>query len=73
MLGRLFHYSIDAVLVSTILAGVRRSTGLTVQPKKVTENESVGYWIDRYLWVGEAVMDQSVAMMSMSSMVERKR
>lgn len=28
-LGRLFHYTIDAVLVSTVLAGVRRSSGFT--------------------------------------------
>lgn len=28
-LGRLFHYAVDAVLVSTVLAGVRRSSGFT--------------------------------------------
>lgn len=26
-LGRLIHYAVDAVLASTVLAGVRRSTG----------------------------------------------
>lgn len=29
VLGRLFHYAIDAVLVSTVVAGVRRSSGFT--------------------------------------------
>lgn len=29
MLGRLVHYSVDAVLLSTVLAGVRRSSGFT--------------------------------------------
>lgn len=28
-LGRLAHYAIDAVLVSTVLAGVRRSSGFS--------------------------------------------
>lgn len=27
MIGRLVHYTVDAVLLSTVLAGVRRSTG----------------------------------------------
>lgn len=29
VLGRLAHYAIDAALVSTVLAGVRRSSGFT--------------------------------------------
>jgi len=29
VLGRLFHYTFDAVLLSAFLAGVKRSTGLT--------------------------------------------
>ena len=29
MLGRLFHLTVDAVMVSTVLAGVRRSSGFT--------------------------------------------
>ena len=36
VLGRLFHYGFDAMAVSVILAGVKRSTGLgsvgTVSP-----------------------------------------
>lgn len=27
--GRLFHYAVDAVLLSTVIAGVRRSSGFT--------------------------------------------
>lgn len=30
-------------------------------------------WIDNYLWVGETVMDQSVAIFGSSSYFERKR
>lgn len=29
MIGRLVHYTVDAVLVSTVLAGVKRSSGFT--------------------------------------------
>ncbi|KAJ4373888.1 hypothetical protein N0V83_002627 [Neocucurbitaria cava] len=61
-LGRVAHYAFDAVLISAFLAGVRRSTGLTVKK-----------WIDNYLWVGETLMDQSVAIFSSSSYFERKR
>jgi len=72
MLGRLIHYGFDAVLISTCLAGIRRSTGLTIK-KKPSENESVNGFLDSYLWVGETVMDQSVAMISASGYFERRR
>ena len=38
-------------------------------------NETPGLkkWIDNYLWVGEVMMDQSVAVLSTSSYFERKR
>ena len=29
MLGKLVHYGVDAVLLSTVLAGIRRSSGFT--------------------------------------------
>jgi hypothetical protein len=29
VLGRLAHYAIDAILLSTVVAGVKRSTGFT--------------------------------------------
>lgn len=28
-LGRLFHYAVDAVLVSTVLAGVKKTSGFS--------------------------------------------
>ncbi|KAL1297899.1 hypothetical protein AAFC00_006416 [Neodothiora populina] len=71
--GRLTHYAFDAVLVSAFLAGVKRSTGLTINENKITENETAKSWIARYLAVGEIVMDQSVAIMSSSGFFERKR
>ncbi|KAF2198086.1 DUF1748-domain-containing protein [Delitschia confertaspora ATCC 74209] len=75
VLGRVAHYAFDAVLLSAFLAGVRRSTGLTpsMKPEQFSESPNVKKWIDNYLWVGECVMDQGVAIMASSSYFERKR
>ncbi|KAI0020127.1 duf1748 domain-containing protein [Xylariomycetidae sp. FL0641] len=82
-LGRLTHYAVDAVLISTILAGMRRSTGLTpfgdgVRPSVKTEriageNNDVNKWVTKYLGVGEWVLDQSVAIAGTSGFFERTR
>ncbi|KDN50460.1 hypothetical protein RSAG8_00958, partial [Rhizoctonia solani AG-8 WAC10335] len=37
VLGRLVHYAADVVLVSTVLAGVKKSTGYTPQTNLITE------------------------------------
>ncbi|KAH7166295.1 hypothetical protein EDB81DRAFT_878644 [Dactylonectria macrodidyma] len=72
--GRLTHYAFDAVLISAFLAGMKRSTGLTFKRDKVAgENKDLGGWIDKYLGVGEWVMDQSVAIAGSSSYFERTR
>ncbi|KAF1810435.1 DUF1748-domain-containing protein [Eremomyces bilateralis CBS 781.70] len=75
VLGRITHIAFDAVLVSAFLAGVKRSTGLSpsFRSEHVSQNTEVRKWLDTYLWVGEVVMDQSVAFMSTSSYFERKR
>ncbi|KAI0997854.1 hypothetical protein K3495_g10334 [Podosphaera aphanis] len=77
MIGKLTHYAFDAVLISTILAGMKRSTGLTLNPRlkkeRFNENSDISTWIDRYLGVGEWVMDQSVAIAGSSGWFERKR
>jgi len=39
----------------------------------MTDSESISKYIDNYLWLGETVMDQSVAFMGQSKYVERKR
>ncbi|KAK3182512.1 hypothetical protein K4F52_006152 [Lecanicillium sp. MT-2017a] len=72
--GRLTHYAFDAVLLSAFLAGMKRSTGLTFKTDKVAgENKEMSKWIDKYLGVGEWVMDQSVAIAGSSSFFERTR
>jgi hypothetical protein len=74
-LGKVAHYAFDAVLISTILAGMKRSTGLTPSFKKeaVSENKDINIWIEKYLAVGEFVLDQSVAIAGASNWFERKR
>ncbi|KIW72598.1 hypothetical protein PV04_00779 [Phialophora macrospora] len=76
VLGRLTHYAFDAVLISAFLAGVKRSTGLTptsIKASSLGESKEVQTWVDRYLGVGEWVMDQSIAVMGSSSWFERRR
>ncbi|KAJ5174984.1 uncharacterized protein N7482_000861 [Penicillium canariense] len=73
MFGRLTHYAFDAVLFSAFLAGVKRSTGLTLKTEQISDNKEVKRWVDNYLGVGEWVMDQSVAVMGSSSWFERRR
>ncbi|GKT65158.1 DUF1748 domain containing protein [Colletotrichum tofieldiae] len=55
--------------LSAFLAGMKRSTGLTA----AGENKDVSKWIDKYLGVGEWVMDQSVAIAGSSGWFERTR
>ncbi|EON62641.1 hypothetical protein W97_01865 [Coniosporium apollinis CBS 100218] len=73
VLGRLAHYAFDAVLFSAFLAGVKRSTGLTLRSDSLAESPKLRSWIETYLGVGEVIMDQSVAIMSSSGYFERKR
>jgi len=75
VLGRLTHYAFDAILISAFLAGVKRSTGLTpsFKSEKIADSKELKNWVDKYLGVGEWVMDQSVAVMGSSSWFERKR
>jgi len=41
--------------------------------ESLTENKDINHWIDKYLGVGEWVMDQSVAIAGSSGWFERKR
>jgi len=72
VLGRIAHYGFDLVLVSTVLAGIKRSTGLSVKADKI-ESKDLRSVVTKYLDVGEWVMDTSVAFMSTSQYFERRR
>ncbi|CDH48337.1 predicted protein [Lichtheimia corymbifera JMRC:FSU:9682] len=66
MLSRVLHYTADAILISTALAGIKRSTGLTPAVNKI-EHEDVRSYAQKYLNMGEWIMDNSIVFMSNSS------
>ncbi|CAO3635156.1 hypothetical protein BJ944DRAFT_269717 [Cunninghamella echinulata] len=71
MWGKLVHYTADAVLVSAVLAGIKRNTGL--EPKLSTiENEDIRSYVQKYLNVGDWVLDNSLVYLSNSKYFERK-
>jgi len=72
MFGGLFHFAIDALLVSALLAGVRRSTGLTPALSQVP-NKDVRQLLRTYLELGEYAFDFAIVFFGRSSSFERKQ
>ncbi|KAJ2790215.1 hypothetical protein GGI18_001937 [Coemansia linderi] len=74
MFGRLFHYGVDLVLISTALAGIRRSTGLTLlsRPKLDDTNSTVQGVVKQYLDVGERVIDYAKPWLADSKLFKRQ-
>jgi hypothetical protein len=46
---------------------------IRLKSKSISDSDSISNLLDNYLWVGETVMDQSVAFISTSKYFERKR
>ncbi|KAI6037673.1 hypothetical protein EDC04DRAFT_2701501 [Pisolithus marmoratus] len=59
-LGRLFHYAVDAVLVSTVLAGIRQSSGFAIQTSTISD-PTLRSLAERYLGVGETIFNVAQA------------
>ncbi|KAI8909510.1 hypothetical protein EDD86DRAFT_179805, partial [Gorgonomyces haynaldii] len=59
LMSRILHLSIDAILVSAILAGAKRSAHLTYNTQSI-ENTTLRSVVDNYLWAGEQVLDFSI-------------
>ncbi|KAF9448615.1 DUF1748-domain-containing protein [Macrolepiota fuliginosa MF-IS2] len=55
-LGRLAHYAFDAVLLSTVLAGVRRSSGFSPDVSTLSDS-TFRSAAEKFLGVGESVFD----------------
>ncbi|KAJ3351460.1 hypothetical protein GGF32_004281 [Allomyces javanicus] len=70
-MSKVIRFAFDAVLVSTVVAGIRRSSGITLATDKI-DNEQVRYVAERYLEAGEWVMDKSVDLLAQSSLTNRK-
>ncbi|PPQ73183.1 hypothetical protein CVT26_014782 [Gymnopilus dilepis] len=56
VLGKLVHYTVDAVLLSTVVAGVRRSSGFTPDASAIPD-PTVRSIAEKFLGVGETVFD----------------
>ncbi|KAG2228219.1 hypothetical protein INT45_011011 [Circinella minor] len=72
MWNKLLHVTVDAILVSTFLAGVKRTTGLQPAINKIQNKEIRGY-LESYLNFGEYVLDSAILIMNNSSYFERKQ
>ncbi|ORY56547.1 hypothetical protein BCR35DRAFT_309794 [Leucosporidium creatinivorum] len=72
MFGRLFHLTFDALLISAVLAGIKRSTGLSPAVGKL-KNKDLKQLAVTYLELGEWVCDLSIVVMGRSSAFERRR
>ncbi|KZO91144.1 DUF1748-domain-containing protein [Calocera viscosa TUFC12733] len=56
VLGRLVHYAADAVLISTLLAGVKRSSGFSPDTLLISDATTRSI-VDKYLAVGDTIFD----------------
>ncbi|KAJ2763757.1 hypothetical protein IWQ56_004738 [Coemansia nantahalensis] len=71
IIGLLLHASFDLTLISVCLAGIRRSTGLTLQPS-ILSSKSHQRLLGYVVGVGERLFDVSVALMSAYPSVFRR-
>ncbi|CAD6888818.1 unnamed protein product [Tilletia controversa] len=60
MLSRIFHYSVDAVLLSTVLAGVKRTSGLAPDLTQIPEGTPRDL-TGKFLGFGEFTFDSLMA------------
>ncbi|KIM39699.1 hypothetical protein M413DRAFT_74324 [Hebeloma cylindrosporum] len=70
VLGRLVHYTADAVLLSTVLAGVRRSSGFSPDASAISD-PTIRSVAEKFLGVGETIFDMVQATAVNSSYFKR--
>ncbi|KIK10311.1 hypothetical protein K443DRAFT_670938 [Laccaria amethystina LaAM-08-1] len=70
VLGKLVHYTVDAVLLSTVVAGVRRSTGFAPNASAIPD-PTIRSVAEKFLGVGETVFDMIQATAVNSSYFKR--
>jgi len=56
VLGRLLHYTLDAIMLSTVVAGIRRSSGFEPQTALIPE-QNIRSVAESFLGVGETIFD----------------
>ncbi|CAG8521216.1 4708_t:CDS:2 [Ambispora gerdemannii] len=72
MLAKLVHFAVDAALVSTVLAGIRRTSGYTLNTSNIN-HEDIKKAVDGWLSIGEMIMDHSSVFVRGSSLFEDER
>jgi len=72
VLGRLVHYTVDAVLLSTVVAGVRRSSGFSPDASAIAD-PTIRSVAEKFLGVGETVFDMIQATAVNSSYFKKDR
>ncbi|KAG8813274.1 hypothetical protein FRB91_008783 [Serendipita sp. 411] len=72
MLGKLFHLTVDAILISALLAGIKRNTGIAPSLDLVPSRDVRGL-LNSYLEVGEYAFDFTVVFLSRSRYFSRHR
>ncbi|KAF9523545.1 hypothetical protein CPB83DRAFT_862688 [Crepidotus variabilis] len=70
VLGRLVHYTVDAVLLSTVLAGVKRSSGFGPDAEKISDPTARSV-AEKFLGVGDTIFDMIQATAVNSSYFKR--
>ncbi|KAJ2162619.1 hypothetical protein GGF46_000492 [Coemansia sp. RSA 552] len=68
-IGRLVHIGVDIVLVSMVLAGTRRSTGLA--PALGSQGGAVQNAVKQYIDMGDYVLGYAERQMASSSLFKR--
>jgi len=58
VLGRVVHYAVDAVLLSTVVAGIRRSSGFAPETQLISD-PTLRSVAERFLGVGESIFDMA--------------
>ncbi|GAA6062861.1 hypothetical protein JCM10212_006114 [Sporobolomyces blumeae] len=71
VLGRLVHYTFDIVLISTVLAGMKRQTGFQFSTASVPEGPA-RQTANTFLGLGERVFDTAAGLSYTSSWFERE-
>ncbi|TDL29793.1 DUF1748-domain-containing protein [Rickenella mellea] len=71
MFGKIVHLTFDALLISAFLAGIKRSTGLTLALSQVP-NKDIRQLLRSYLEMGEYTFDFAVVVFGRSSSFERR-
>lgn len=60
VLGRLVHWTADALMVSTVLAGVKRASGLSPDTERFME-PNVKMALQKYLAAGDFIFDSTLS------------